>query len=88
MLGAVLVESAGGAESAQPVEPVVAVAERRRLELQAEAWLLGERIYGEAPKALRRRMRSLIRVTRARGEEGTSDSGKRSRGSVGAPHSS
>jgi len=74
VLRSVLCESTGaGAESAQPVEPLVTVVERRRLELQAEAWLLGMRIYGEGPKALRRRVRGLIRVTQSDEKRGTTD---------------
>ena len=55
-----------GEEAPPPTKPLVTLAERRRRDLQAEAWLLGERLYGEAPKALRRRMEGLIRSTQAR----------------------
>jgi CHAD domain-containing protein len=49
-----------------------ALAERRRVELQAEAWLLGERIYGEAPRALEQRIDRLVRTARSHSDRGGS----------------
>jgi hypothetical protein len=46
------------------MDPVVALAEHRRLQLQAKAWRLGERLYGEPPKTLRR-MKRLVRIARS-----------------------
>ncbi len=66
MLISVMRDAGGPAgEVPTPMDPVVALAEHRRLQLQAKAWRLGERLYGEPPKTLRRRMKRLVRIARS-----------------------
>jgi CHAD domain-containing protein len=52
-------------------DPVIELAEHRREELQAQALLLGQRIYGERPKAFSRRIRGLVEVAEAEVEAGS-----------------
>jgi CHAD domain-containing protein len=46
-------------------EELLDLARRRRLQLQAGAWALGERLYAETPKDMLRRMKRLVRTARA-----------------------
>jgi CHAD domain-containing protein len=57
----------------EPLVPLVTVAEGRRLDLQGEAWQLGERLYGEPPSALRRRIGRLVAAARSQGDRATHD---------------
>jgi hypothetical protein len=47
------------------VDPVIALIEHRRGQLQTEAFFLGERLFAERPSAFRRRMRVYWRAWRA-----------------------
>lgn len=46
-------------------DELMELARRRRLQLQADAWALGERLYIETPKDMLRRMKRLVRTARA-----------------------
>jgi CHAD domain-containing protein len=58
---------AAGLDGAERVAALAAVAERRREELQAEAFALGDRLYAERPRAYARRIEGLWRAWRAPG---------------------
>jgi CHAD domain-containing protein len=64
---AVLRETLLKAEPALPVDldAVIGLLDHRRGQLQAEAMLLGERLYAEKPKAFRRRMHAYWKAWRA-----------------------
>ena len=55
----------------EPLEPLVTLAEGRRLDLQGEAWQLGERLYGEPPGALRHRIGRLLATARSQDNRAT-----------------
>jgi hypothetical protein len=57
--------------TAEPLEPLVTLAEGRRLDLQGEAWQLGERLYGEPPGALRHRIGRLLATARSQDDRAT-----------------
>ncbi len=54
----------GGARVAVDLDAVIELIDRRREQLQAEAFLLGERLYAESPKAFGRRLHSYWKVWR------------------------
>jgi CHAD domain-containing protein len=64
VLISVISDSAEAAGQVPTADSVIELAERRRLELQTKAWLLGQRLYGESPKELRRRMKRLVQTAR------------------------
>lgn len=67
VLIAVLRDSAGPATLLPTsADPLIELAAQRRAKLQAEAWALGERLYGESPKAFRRRIMGLVQAARSR----------------------
>jgi CHAD domain-containing protein len=55
----------------EPLEPLVTLAEGRRLDLQGEAWQIGERLYGEPPGALRHRIGRLLATARSQDDRAT-----------------
>lgn len=78
VLISVMCDSAGPAGQVATADSVIELAERRRLEVQAKAWVLGRRLYGESPQALRRRMKRLVRTARSQASRG-STAGSRDR---------
>ena len=56
------VQSAG--ETSDDRADLLAAIDRRRADLQAEAFKLGARVYAEKPKAFRRRMEALLEAWR------------------------
>ena len=65
VLVSVISDSAAIAGQVPTADSVIELAERRRVELQAEARLLGQRLYGEPPKELQRRIKGLVRSDRS-----------------------
>lgn len=66
-------EAGPGGAAAVDLEPVLALADRRRAELRARAWELGARVYAERPGAAARRHARYLRAARvelARGAAG------------------
>jgi CHAD domain-containing protein len=55
------------------VEPVIVLLEHRRGQLQAQAKLLGDRLYAEKPKAFRRRIRAYWKAWRAQSRSAASE---------------
>jgi len=53
------------------LELLVTLTEDRRLDLQGEAWLLGARLYGEPPGALRHRIGLLVAAARSQSDRAT-----------------
>jgi CHAD domain-containing protein len=77
MLVVLLDEPGGLAEQvAVPADPLIELAEQRRAQLQHKAWRLGRRLYGEPPKAFRRRIARLVRDAQAGHEEPPSTLGR------------